>query len=81
MSSILKSMSQADFVKNAEYLASDVPFQAADYFSFRFTFYHSSLSICLTPVVIPNPDNHYSMNSGVCLAVATAVETVTIGFT
>ena len=81
MSSILSHAPFAYIVKDTEHLTGDVTFQATDDFRFGFAFFHTPLQIYPAPIVIAKPDNHYSMNSGICLAVTTAVETVTVGFT
>jgi hypothetical protein len=80
MSSILKRTPFAYVVKDTEHLTGDITFQATDDFRFGFTLFHTPLQICPGPIIIAEPDNHYSMNSGIRLAVAAAVETVAVGF-
>lgn len=70
----------AYFVKDTEHLARNVTFQTTDHFRFSLSLFCAPLKICLGPIVVTESDNYYSIKSGVRLAVATTIETVTIGF-
>ena len=80
MSIILIRVLLAYLVNDPEYLAGDVSLQATDDFRFRLALFHSPQQISPGSDVIAKPDDHYSMNSGIRLAVATPVETITVSF-
>lgn len=54
---------------------------AADYFGFGRSLRSSPAHVCFDPRVITRPDDNYAMESGVGLAIATAVETMLVGLT
>jgi hypothetical protein len=81
MSSILSHAPFAYIVKDTEHLASNITFQTTDDFRFGFPLFHAPLKVCLSSIVVTEPDNHYSIKGGVRFAVAATVETVAIGFT
>ncbi len=81
MSSVLNGVSHAYVVKNAEYLAGDVTLQATDHFRFGLALFYTPLQVYPGSIVVTEPDDHYSIEGGVRLAVAATVETVAVGFT
>jgi hypothetical protein len=81
MSSILGRAPFAYVVKDTEHLASDVTFQATDDFRFGLALFYTPLQVYPGSIVVTEPDDHYSIEGGVRLAVAATVETVAVGFT
>jgi hypothetical protein len=81
MSSILSRAPFAYVVKDSEDFASHVAFQATNDFRFGLALFHAPLKVYPGSIVVTEPDDHYSIEGGVRLAVAATVETVAVGFT
>jgi hypothetical protein len=80
MSSILNDIGFPQTTEDGEYFASDVALQAADDFRFGLSLLGAPFKVCSGSLVVSEPDNHYSMDSSVCSAVATTIEAVAISF-
>ena len=69
----------AGWTKDSGDFASDISFEAADNLSVAHSFRGAASHVCLGPVVITKPDHDAAMESGIGLAVATAVEPMPVG--